>query len=134
VDIESLYDRVVDDPRDDAPREAFAAAVENTDPDWAEFIRLQLETARARAARVDPGPTATREATLRDRHDQRWSHPVKDLTQAHGFLRGFVEWVWMDAEVFLMFSEDLYHRAPVLHLDLIDAQEIVDELFDDPHL
>jgi uncharacterized protein (TIGR02996 family) len=40
---------VLDDPAEDWPRVAFAAAVEDTDPDRAEFIRLQILGTRPKA-------------------------------------------------------------------------------------
>ena len=134
ADLDELYDRVVAAPAADEPREAFAAAVGRADPDRAEFIRLQLAMARARVERVDSYPMSIRAGILRDHHHERWAHPVKDLVRGYQFLRGFVDLVAIDAEVFLMFSEDLYRRAPVLHLDLTGAQDVPLELFDDPHL
>ena len=134
TDLETCYDWVVDEPTLEEPREAFAVAVERTDPDWAEFIRVQLAAARARAAWRDDHLMSSRSRELSERHRERWVHPVRQLVTDTWFIRGFVELVTMDAEVFLMFSEDLYRRAPVLHLNLTGVTDVVDEIFDDPHL
>jgi hypothetical protein len=134
ADLETCYAWVVDEPTLDEPREAFAVAVERTDPDRAEFIRVQLAMARARAAWADSYPLSLRSAALTERHHQRWAQPVRQLVAGYQFLRGFVDLVTMDAGIFLAFSADLYRRAPVLHLDLTGVRDVADELFDDPQL
>jgi hypothetical protein len=42
-DLRLVFSDVLARPEEDAPREAFADAVEATDPDWAQYIRLELQ-------------------------------------------------------------------------------------------
>jgi hypothetical protein len=59
---------------------------------------------------------------------------VRPLVEGWVFLRGFVEWVKVDAARFLTVAPELYRRAPVLHLDLTGVKPVAAELFQSPHL
>ena len=50
------------------------------------------------------------------------------------FVRGFVEWVTLDARAFLTCAPELYRRAPIRHLDLTGVKPVAAELFGSPHL
>jgi hypothetical protein len=131
----SWYLRVVADPDDEAPKEAFAAAVEARDPERAELIRLQLMTSRNRKARADSDlGVAGREGDLIRAHGARWAEPVSQTMSGWGFLRGFVEVADIDAEWFTEVADEIYAMAPILHLTLTDACLVTEDLFNSPQL
>jgi hypothetical protein len=133
-DLEVLYLQVVADPHSDATREAFAAAVERTDPDRAQLIRLQLRMAQDRKNNADSYPAAMQAGDLIRAHGARWAEPVSQAVTGWQFLKGFVDLVTVDAEWFLEAGQEIYARAPVLHLDLTDAHLVKHELFASPSL
>jgi hypothetical protein len=134
-DLAALQQAVVDAPGDDAPREAYARAVAASDPARAEFIELQLATARANRAHTRTPPDATnRQVVLRREHGDAWAADVRPLVSGFQFLRGFVEVVTLDAAHFLASAPELYRRAPVLHLNLTGVAPVAAELFASPHL
>jgi Leucine Rich repeat len=125
---------VIDAPLEDAPRQAYADRVEATDPDRAQFIRLELMAARARRAGTSSMAYSIPAGILRDAHGKRWAAPVDEFVSGWSFYRGFVELVVMDAEWFLETAEEIYARTPVLHLDPTDVRPVTEELFASTHL
>lgn len=126
---------VVDAPTEDAPRAAYARAIAATDPERAELIDIQLEQARAdRAHRDTPPELSRRKVILLQKSGARWAADVAPLVDGWVFLRGFVEYVKLDAARFLTVAPELYRRAPVLHLDLTGVQPVASELFQSSHL
>jgi uncharacterized protein (TIGR02996 family) len=137
ANLDALYEAVVAAPRDDAPRLAYADAVAATDPDRAELIRLQVALAGWR--RTGPESTERTNASVRarillDKHRGEWDANVRPLVTSCVFVRGFVEWVAIDAARFLATAPELYRTAPVLHLDLTGVKPVAAALFASPHL
>ncbi|HEX7995647.1 MAG TPA: TIGR02996 domain-containing protein, partial [Streptosporangiaceae bacterium] len=133
---DSRYEQVLASPLDDAPRLAYADAVESLDQERAEFIRLQVRLARLRRERnksAPPGPYL-RELALITERGAEWAADVAGLAEKWQYLRGFVDVAWMDAAAFLATAAELYRRAPVLHLNLTAVAPVADELFASPHL
>src|SRR5262249_15383940 len=62
-------------PEDDAPRHRMASLLESTDPDRAEFIRLQLESA-IRRRKTGTRSTHARENDLENEHYREWSRDL----------------------------------------------------------
>jgi uncharacterized protein (TIGR02996 family) len=139
-----IHAAIVSAPDDDEPRLAYADAAESRDALRAEFIRLQVALARCRKARgyVDDIPLASgkkgyaylREGDLIRQYGEAWAGPVGELCSWRVFLRGFVEWVQLDAATFLSIAPEVYRRAPVLHLDLNGVKPFAAELFASPYL
>jgi hypothetical protein len=75
-----------------------------------------------------------REHALLSAHAAAWSAPVRPMVTKAQLLRGFVEVVELDAATFLARADELYARAPVLHLDLTGVKPVAGELFGSPHL
>ena len=126
---------VVDAPTEDAPRATYARAVASTDPERAELIDIQLELARADRAHIDTPPElSNRKVILLRKHGARWAADVQPLVDGWVFLRGFIEYVKLDAARFLTVAPELYCRAPVLHLDLTGVNPVATELFRSRHL
>lgn len=137
-------------PNDDTPRLIYAdwlqerAAGGDGDPnyDWAQFIRLQCEMARAEA-RDGPGSWAvynlhTRQEKLSIAHNHRWTRPIKSLgvDTVHAFQRGLPESVAITVPTFLEHGDELFAAGPTLTAAQIlydNAEELV-ALADCPHL
>lgn len=128
-------------PREDAPREAFAAAVAATDAEAAAFIRAQLDVARRRRAAVRPDREVERAARRclapPARHEARWGAPIVAwLSQAPpphapvGWGRGFVESATVEARWFLSFGAELRARAPVVDLVVRNLPRGADGFFE----
>jgi uncharacterized protein (TIGR02996 family) len=128
-------------PDDDAPRLAYADAVERVEPAYAELVRLQIARAadeRARNARR-AAPSA-RERELLRAHEAEWTRYIQKFVrpaasdQGAGFERGFVAFVRMEPENFVALGTRLFEMAPVQHADLYGGSEPVRPLFDAPGL
>lgn len=140
-----LLDAVNRAPDDDAPRLAYANFVAEREPDYAEFIRLQI--ARANAERADKarvGNPSAREVELLRKHYMKWGHyiqrycrdaPIPDeYDQGWGFERGFIAFVRMEAENFVALGQRLFDMAPIQHADLYGGTEPVRDVFNSQHL
>ncbi len=123
--LDALLMAVLERPSDDAPRRAYADAL-GADP-RAEFIRLQL------AHRGRAGSMPLREHELLMEYQTRWLGDLAGLVEAAGFSRGFVDFVVMDAKVFLAHHAALFAAAPVTDLGLNNAGGLP-ELFEVPGL
>src|SRR5260221_13396474 len=137
--LDALYDAVCATPDDDAPRIAYATAVAKTDPDRAEYIRLELQLAKWR--RTDGGTPdermkmSVRARVLLDKHKRAWEANVRALVGGEtGFYSGFPEYVSLEAPRFLKLAPELYRRAPIRHLDLSDVKPVAAALASSPHL
>ena len=124
---------VLRSPRDDAPREAFAAAVARTDPPRAEFVRTQLEIARSRRSfHPYDAAAAARAMGLASQHGRRWAAEVEPfLAGRFQFRRGFVEEVRMSPALFVERADALFRVAPVLDLVAASSDGLAD-LLDSP--
>jgi uncharacterized protein (TIGR02996 family) len=134
-----LEAEVVAHPEPDDPRVAYATAVQATDPDRAELIRVQvaiLRSMRANEAARAGAELYERQRTLRTKHQQQWTKDVAALGWVKDpmLMRGFVEWVTVSARAFLDHAEQLYAVAPVLHVDFTDVKAHARELFASPLL
>jgi len=142
--LDDLREAVIAAPEDDAPRLAYADAVEAADPVRAEFIRLQVALARSRREHFNPNdpplvphttlPSYVYEGNLIRKYGDQWASDLHRLTSWWVYVRGFVEWVKLDAEAFLAAAPELYRRAPVLHLDLTGVKPAAAALFASPYL
>src|SRR5688572_12772565 len=94
----TLLQAVSDDPEDMLPRLALADL-------WGgnrgAFIRAQIEESEAmRAGRRFTEP-AMRGYQLLQGNAQRWAGPIADRVHEVRFVRGFVEWIVVDAAAFV---------------------------------
>ncbi|MBS2031196.1 MAG: hypothetical protein JST54_25075 [Deltaproteobacteria bacterium] len=130
----ALHDRVIAQPRNDDARLRYAAALRPTDPARAEFIVLQVEYSKAKRTGASVPDTYVRRQVLYDTHRAEWSAELESLGVSSQFLRGFPEWIFADAARFLAIADELYRRAPVLHLTLTGVKPMAAALFESPHL
>jgi len=127
-----LLRAIAEHPDDDALRLIYADWVEeHGDPEYAEFIRVQIALSQHADGSGDLPPSErarlrSRERSLLSRNRIRWLQPLRDLGvrgRVHGeFSRGFVEDPVIDAAVFLDRGEELFRASPVgtLHLDRVE--------------
>ncbi|MBI3271701.1 MAG: hypothetical protein HYZ53_22105 [Planctomycetes bacterium] len=136
---DELAAAVVLEPRADAPREAFAAAVAATDPPRAELVLAQLEVARRRRAgeRYDAlAPLLARAMALCAAHGRRWAAAIDPLltpappyAPRFQFRRGFVEEVRTSSGAFLASADRLFGAAPILDLVITSLDGAAAEFF-----
>lgn len=140
-----LFAAVTAAPDDDAPRLAYADFIARSEPEYAEFIRLQVARATDERARGAPtGDMSPREHELWRKHYAQWGHYIQRYCrdarapdaydQGWGFHRGFIGFVRMEPENFVALGERLFRMAPIQHADLYDGSEPVRPLFDSPEL
>lgn len=126
---------ILEHPDEDLPRQVFADWLEEQgDPDRAEFIRLQLTSAR----HTDQTAASSRASELLLIHWDRWVSPLARLvgperyeswlrTDHHDpralahFSRGFVSSLTMNAARFLHTANELIRFAPLTRLRLHGA-------------
>ena len=73
--IDSLYQRILDDPSDDGARLVYADAIEETDPKRAEYIRVQIELAKLK----EPELKTIGRIDFGDERDVAWRSPYGGL-------------------------------------------------------
>ena len=120
---------------DDAPRLVYADYLDDAgDPDRAELVRVQVALARL----PDDHP---RKPGLVDRQDEliaansaRWGAHVADLGARLSFRRGVPDAAFMYAGAFLSDGEELFRRAPVRRLRLLEAAAVMPKFTHSPLL
>lgn len=123
ADQRALLQAVLDNPDDDAPRAAFAAACETDDPDYAAFIRYQLALARAGAGNPDRVRLYTEANELLADHGRRWSGAFGRAVPNYTFRRGFIEHIGINSDDFVQHWARLLAAAPIRHVDFLGTAE-----------
>lgn len=125
-------------PRDDGPRLVFADFLEESaDPADAargELIRLQCALARLPAHHPRRPELADREVELLLRHQPAWTEHLTGLFAGCEFRRGLLDAVSVDAPTFLSRGEELFRRAPIRRVRLLDAARFLSRLVNCPSL
>ena len=141
AEFDSMELAVLSVPNEDSPRFAFAEACDRSeDPAWrarGEFIRLQLTLAATEPRLIHNGKMyheRRRELDLLGLYGAQWAAPLAGLVTGFQFDRGFVELVTLSARRFLEVAEELYRLAPVRHLNLTGAKDLMAELAASPAL
>lgn len=123
---------ILESPEDDTPRLVYADWLdENGDPERAEFIRTQVETARLAPNDLKRRALEKQTAALLKAHGKEWVRPLADAlrcprgSQLHGwtFRRGFVEEValYPHRPDFLTAAADALAHYPVVEVSLTDS-------------
>lgn len=128
VDKEKALAEVVARPWDDAPRLAYANAVQSTRPERAELIRLQIERfANERGRGIEIGRPSAREKELLRKHGDDWARYISHYArpylpdaeyQGYELERGFVAQIRTDPDIVSDPDARLFDLAPIEHLDL----------------
>jgi hypothetical protein len=118
-------------PEDDAPRKELARFLRPADPDWAEFIEIQLD--RARERRLDherTQSTSNREMSLRGENKERWTRDLGFYMGERGihrqveFDRGLPWLCTLNPYMLLQEGEHiLSHIAPLRGVSFFDDPE-----------
>jgi uncharacterized protein (TIGR02996 family) len=135
-----LFQAIIEDADAEAPRLAMADWLEAQDDVHmrveGRFIRTQIALSHARqtgTAREVAGLTEASGALLKHYHAE-WTRGVEALASQPLFSRGFVEHVTMDARRFLESASELYRLAPIRHIALTNARDVIGRLAESPHL
>lgn len=120
--LDGLFRQILEHPDDDAPRLVFADAISSTDPEYGEFITVQIQL-RERARKGLPiEPTWSRLVAQRlEQYGDRWASGVASLVTAWEFRGGFVEYVELPAAQFASRAEAIFSVSPLRHLSLTSA-------------
>jgi uncharacterized protein (TIGR02996 family) len=132
---DALMRAVIAEPDDDAPRLIYADWLdEHGESERAEFIRVQI--AAAGLSLKDPRlpPLWRREGQLLRRNREAWAAPIRAVSRAHRFFRGFVEYVACDAGQVLSYGGELFTLAPIRDLTILNAHSFAARLSQCPHL
>ncbi|MET8148609.1 TIGR02996 domain-containing protein [Actinoplanes sp. NPDC049668] len=145
TDPADLYAAILAAPNDLDLRLAYADAIEATDPDHAELIRVQIDFTRREHIRVERMETGDlpeeisavygRGYRLARRIGDRLAAPIAGLVRRFHFACGFPETVTLSGAAFLENGRILYERVPVRHAFLMDVDaSLVATLADSPLL
>ncbi len=125
---DDLYRAVLARPDHDGPRRIYSRYLETTGDELGEYIRLSLDVDRNR-------PTNhTRQLELHNRLRERMTAPIAPWIRSHQRDRGLVALVEMDGQSFLDHGADVFARAPIQHLDLVQAKPVFAQLMKHPVL
>ncbi len=130
---DALFQAVLENPHDDAPRLVYADWLEEQGDERGAFIRVQCEL----AAGVDDEQRASilrrREQTLLRQHGEAWGAALRGFGVI-AFQRGFPARLYLPVSRFLRYADELFRVAPVTHLRLLDTRPHIDALAACPHL
>lgn len=128
TDKEKALTEIVARPWDDAPRLAYADAVQSTRPERAELIRLQIERfVNERGRGIEVGRPSARERELLRKHGDDWARYIAHYARPHrpdaeyqGYEleRGFIAQIRTDPDMMSDPGSRLFELAPIEHLDL----------------
>jgi uncharacterized protein (TIGR02996 family) len=126
---------IIAEPDDDTPRLVYADWLEDhSQPERAEFIRLQCQLARMPANDPRRRELEEREGQLLDAHGESWRATLPEWVFLGSFRRGFLEEVCADAEGFLAEGANLLATQPVREMHLRGAGLYPAALAASPHL
>ncbi len=129
----SLHQAILKNPDSLELRIRYADLIRSSDPDRAEFIDLQIEVHKQRRTIVGKrtGDWETPSRKVRKSFGQQqkeWATDITEHVDEYLFVRGFVEYIKMDAARFLDIGPHLYSLAPIRHLKLTDAKSVFGRL------
>lgn len=117
-----MIDEVLARPHDDEPRRAVARALTERGDPRGRFIELQLEVARLRreadVSAATWGKLWLEADALRVAHGASWVPQLPAWASAPMLVRGFVEYVEVDADAFVRHAPALFAVAPIRRLHL----------------
>jgi hypothetical protein len=123
---QALWRTILEEPGTIAPRLSLAAR-------WGgareRFVRAQIEVSDLmRAGRTYARPSSEAKRLLAG-NERAWAGDVADRVPTFRFLRGFVEWVVVDAAAFAGSWKQLFDSAPIRHIDVAGIGAAIDTFF-----
>jgi uncharacterized protein (TIGR02996 family) len=128
--LDELYQEVLEHPDRDGPRRRYAEYLEQQGDELGEYIRLALDKDRHRLRAQDHARALDLKAAL----DDRLGAPLRPWIVTFQLDRGLVALVKMDARTFIEHGSDVFARAPIQHLDLVETKPVFAELMQSPVL
>ncbi len=114
---EALLQAVIDSPDDDAPRLAYADALQaDGDSDRAEFIHVQCALDRMPPQEPQRHALEAREKELLDQHGWDWAEEFEPWVSEWVYRRGFIERVQMCLETTADEILTVLRKAPIRHV------------------
>jgi uncharacterized protein (TIGR02996 family) len=111
---DAFLQAIIESPDDDGPRLVYADWLEDhSEPERAEFIRVQCELARLPEDTPQRARLAAREQALLGEHGRAWARPLPGWATSWEFRRGFVEGVTASPEAFLAHADSLFRASPI---------------------
>lgn len=121
--LDGLFQQILATPDDDAPRLVFADAIAATDPEYGEFITVQMrlrDDAR-RGLEVDHDLVSVAGQRL-EQYEDRWVNGLQALVSRWEFRGGFVEFVELPAHTYAERAEAIFSVAPVREVSLTSIE------------
>lgn len=136
MNTDEIWKAIINDPESYQLRLDYSKACEATDPDRANFIRLQIEDRNLRRSREDSTKVSITAHNLLDKpgHKERWAGQIANQVIWYDFGCGFVEDIEIDAAEFLKQGKKLYELAPIRRLYLKNVTPVAEALFNSPLL
>ncbi len=125
---DDLYRAVLATPAHDAPRRMYAKYLETTGDELGEYIRLSLDADRNRPTNND------RQLELHNKLQQRLRAPIASWIRSHQPDRGLVALVQMDGQSFIDHGAEVFAKAPIQHLSLVDTKAVFAQIVNNPLL
>ena len=120
---------------DDGPRLVYADFLDDAgDSARAEFVRVQIALARMSDDHPRKAELVDRQDELIAAHSARWSEHLNDIATMSEFRRGVLDSVVVEAEAFLEKGEELFRRARIRRLRLLNAGPLMPKLILSPLL
>src|SRR5262245_54103818 len=116
---------IIESPDDDELRLVFADWLEERDDPRGEFVRIEVEQARPGLDKLRQEKNSYRAHELLRAHEKTWVAPLRPWAREWRFVRGFVEWVRIEAEVVLGEGRRVFERTPVREARFNNATEHV---------
>ncbi|CAN5269536.1 hypothetical protein BH09MYX1_BH09MYX1_58170 [soil metagenome] len=125
---DDLYRAVLAQPAHDGPRRTYATYLETSGDELGEYIRLSIEVDHRRPANT------TRQLELHNKLQQRLTAPIASWIRSHVPDRGLVALVQMDGKTFVDHGADVFAKAPLQHLDLVETKAVFAQVVNNPVL
>lgn len=132
---EALMQSILEAPEDDAPRLVYADWLEeHGEAERAEFIRVQIERALLRESDPRQDELEAKEVLLFETNQQKLLGPLAEFSTGHVFVRGLLDRLVIDAQVFLDHAERLFGWVPLRHATIRNVAGCLSDLAASPYL
>lgn len=127
---DELYRAILADPDRNEPRRRYADYLDQQGDELGEYIRLALEKARG----VLDSSGQARYLELDAKMDVRLGAALQGWVKSWQLDRGLVAKVTMNGAFFLAHGTAVFSRAPIQHVDLVDAKSMLGAIVQNPLL
>jgi uncharacterized protein (TIGR02996 family) len=129
-----LFAAILADPEDDDARLIFADWCDSVGDPRGRFLRVQIALESVGEFDHRRASLERESARMLARHEKEWVKPVAGIATGATFRRGLIDGVKMTARQFAGSAAELFDRAPVRRLDLLDAGRSMEAVFASPYL